>query len=70
MEISLWQAGLLLLIALIIGLFLRSLKFGKRFHIRQEMRRNHMLETKRTLVNEEVARKALSIAIMKSEAKK
>jgi len=48
--VSLWQAGIVLLIFLLIGLFVGSLRLGAKFRERQQARRDRKLENRRSQI--------------------
>lgn len=52
---SIWQIGFLLFLILLIAFFLRSLRMGKDFQRRQEMRHEHFLEKRRIEVSTELS---------------
>jgi hypothetical protein len=60
--VNLWQAGLLLLLFLLVWMFFRSLNLGDRFRQRQEIRMEQNLERKRNEVAAEASRAILKKA--------
>lgn len=68
-DLDLWYAVLFLLIGGLIGFFLRSLKFSEKFQARQELRRAHHLEKKRSAAAAETAQRAIT-EFVKHELKK
>jgi len=58
-EVSLWQAGFLLLLAVLVWLFFRSLNLGAKFRQRQELRHEQNLDRRRNEVAAEAAQNAV-----------